>query len=126
MCHYHATLKNYEDEVARRQLEDEAARDQAVEDQNRRYAEQDRQEAQQGVSRNLEPDFFRMARHNVYTTLLENLLTAKNALAIRANPNLDDQRVVILLQSVVMQLRGRVPSMQDQPVLQQPNPVPQQ
>jgi hypothetical protein len=122
MCRYHATLKNYEDEVARRQLEDEAARDQAVEDQNRRCAEQDRQE----VSRNLEPDFFRMARHNVYITLLENLLTTENVLATRTNPNLDDQRVVILLQSIAMQLRGRVPSMQDQPILRQPNPVPQQ
>jgi hypothetical protein len=67
-----------------------------------------------------------MARHNVYTTLIENLLTTENALATRTNPNLDDQRVVVLLQSVVMQLRGRVPSMQDQPVSQQPNLVPQQ
>jgi hypothetical protein len=67
-----------------------------------------------------------MARHNVYTTPLETLLTAKNALATRTNPNLDDQRVAVLLQSAVMQLRGRGESMQDQPVQQQPNPVPQQ
>jgi hypothetical protein len=67
-----------------------------------------------------------MAGHNVYTTSLENLLIAKNALATRTNPNLDDKRVTILLQSAVMQLRGHGPSMQDQPVQQQPNPVPQQ
>jgi hypothetical protein len=42
MRHHHAILKNYEDEVARRQLEDEAMRDQAVEDQNHHRAKQDR------------------------------------------------------------------------------------
>jgi hypothetical protein len=125
MRRYHVALKNYEDEVARRWLEDEVVRDQAIEDQNRCRAEQDRQEARQGISCNLELDFFRMAGHNVYTTPLENLLAAENVLATRTNLNPDDQRVAILLQSAIMQLRGRGPSMQDQPIQQQPNPVPQ-
>lgn len=73
----------------------------------------------------MEPDFIRMVGHNVYTTPLANIIAAENALATRMNLNPDDERVAIFLQSAVMQLRGRGPSMQDQPVQHQRDHSPQ-
>ena len=110
---FQTEMKNYEDEVARRRLEDEVARDNAIADQNRRHVEQIRNQAREGVSCNLEPDFIRMAGHNVYTTPLENILAIENALPTRTNPSLEDQRLAVLLQSAALQMKGHGLSIQN-------------
>lgn len=65
-----------------------------------------------------------MVGHNVYTTPLANVLAVENALDTRTNPNLYDERVAVLLQPTVMQLRGHGPSMQDQAIQHQRDPAP--
>ena len=68
-----------------------------------------------------------MAGHNVYTTPLANIMAVENALAARTNPSQDDERLLVFLQSAVMQLKGRnSASMQDPPAQDQRNPAPRQ
>lgn len=57
MRRYRADLKEHEVELARRQLEDEADRDRAANAQIQHNANQDREQARQGISRNLDPEF---------------------------------------------------------------------
>ena len=84
MRRYDAALKDYEEELAQQRLQDEAERDHVANAQSQHTANQDREWARQGVSRNLEPEFIQVVGHNVYTTPYQNILAVENALAAKS------------------------------------------
>lgn len=97
LMRYHSTLRDYEWELNWRNLEDGAECNHIAEQRQKENADQNRHQAREGVSRNLDLDFIRVVGQNVYTTPLANVMAVEDVLAAKANPTLDDERLKVLL-----------------------------